>query len=221
MNSIRITAALTIAFHFVVSSASQAGTLADGDFSSWVFATTGTATVTREPTAGDPGPRLNITTVSGSQVYGAAIKSDFITNAPFVGDLFSLSLDVLSGPGSFGQGQNILILVEQSGSIYGRSLGVTGFPHNFDTITYTGAFNAAEFTRLLGPGPTTPDFVSGVPTHFGFAGGNSGSGTLTQYYDNFQLDSAAVPEPATTSALICGALCFCSLRRQLRGTRNG
>jgi hypothetical protein len=61
---------------------------------------------------------------------------------------------------------------------------------------------------MIGSGPNQPDFTGGVPTFFGFAGGNIQSGLLTQYYDNFRLESDAieilrsppcmvpVPEPA-------------------------
>jgi PEP-CTERM motif-containing protein len=50
-----------------------------------------------------------------------------------------------------------------------------------------------------------------VDTQFGFAAGNTNSGTLTQYFDNFTLESdalnidvAAVPEPETLALLGIG-----------------
>jgi len=103
-------------------------TIIDGDFSSWIFGAIDTATVTREPTDGNPDARINITTVSGPGSYGTAIKSDFSTSLPLDGLAFSLALDVLSGPGAFGQGQEIYLLIEQNGTIYGTNLDRTGYP---------------------------------------------------------------------------------------------
>ena len=66
----------------------------DGEFSDWTFNSTGTATVTREASGGNPGARLNITTVSGNTVWGTAIKSDFSSSAVLTGAKFTLSLEV-------------------------------------------------------------------------------------------------------------------------------
>jgi hypothetical protein len=71
------------------------------------------------------------------------------------------------------------------------------------------------FTRLTGSGPDHPDFSGGVPTFFGFAASNFGSGgPLVQYYDNFRLDSDAleilqsppciVPEPSSFLLVMVG-----------------
>ncbi len=175
--------------------AARAQVITDGDFSTWTFDSTGTASVTREASGGNPGARLNVTTVSGSTVFGTAIKSDFSTGALLAGATFSLSFDVKSGSGAFGQGQSIQLLVEQGGTIYGLSVGVTGFPRNFDTVTFNGTLNAGSFTRLIGAGPSTPTFDGSVVTRFGFAAGNTSSGTLTQYYDNFRLELSGVGGP--------------------------
>lgn len=179
----------------------QALVITDGDFSTWTFDSTGTATVTRETSGGNPGARLNITTISGPTVFGTGIKSDFSTNAPLAGANFTLSLDVLSGPGSFGQGQAIELLVEQNGTIYGTFVGITGFPLNFDTVIFNGVLDAGSFTRLIGAGPTTPGFDGGTATRFGFSGGNSSSGTLTQYYDNFNLAIQLQAQVSNTATL--------------------
>jgi hypothetical protein len=61
---------------------------------------------------------------------------DFSTDAPLAAASFSLSIDVLSGPGSSGQQQAIMFLVEQGGTVYGQDLGVTGYPRKFDTLTF-------------------------------------------------------------------------------------
>jgi hypothetical protein len=175
----------------------------DGDFSTWTFDATGTATVTREGSGGNSGARLNVTTVSGAVVYGTAIESDFSTNVPLAGVPFTLSLDVRSGPGAFGQGQGIQLVVEQNGTIYGTSLGATSFPHSiFDPITFSGTLNPGSFTRLVGDGSSTPQFDGTVVTRFGFAAGNASSGTLTQYYDNFVFELMTSSHPGRVSALL-------------------
>jgi len=50
-----------------------AASIIDGDFNAWSFGATGTATVSRESAGGNPGARLNITTVSGPTVWGTAM----------------------------------------------------------------------------------------------------------------------------------------------------
>ena len=82
---------------------------------------------------------------------------------------------------------------------------------NWDTLAFNGTFNAASFTRLIGAGAVLPDFSGGVATQFGFAAGNTNSGTLTQYYDNFRLESAAldipaVPEPGSLALVGVGLI---------------
>jgi hypothetical protein len=196
--------------------------IVDGDFLDWSFSATGTATASVEAAGGNPGARINVTTVSGPVVYGTAIKNDFATTAALEGAGFTLSLDVLSGPGAFGQGQLILMLVEQAGSIYGRVLTITGFPRNFDTVPFASSFDAAAFPRLLGAGAATPDFSGGTETRFGFAAGNSLSNTLTQYYDNFTLEIPDVPEPGSPLllALAAAALGATRPRAASRGNRG-
>jgi hypothetical protein len=181
-----------IALLLGVPATADALTIADGNFLDWSFDATGTATAGAEATGGDPGARINVTTVSGAVVYGTAIKNDFSTTEALEGVEFILSLDVASGPGAFAEGQLILLLVEQADTLYGRVLATTGYPRNFDTFQFTSAFDAAAFTRLLGTGASTPDFSGGIETRFGFAAGNELSNTLTQYYDNFAVQ---VPEP--------------------------
>jgi len=206
MKLIRLVAAIGAA---IIASSLQAQTvITDGDFTNFSFGSHGTgvatATVVREAAGGNPGARLNITTITTftDVAFGTAIKNDFSTNVPLAGTSFTLSLDVLSGAGGFGQGQAIELLVEQNGTVYATPLGITGFPRNFDTVTFIGVFNAASFTRVIGAGPLTPAFNGSVTTRFGFAGGNLNSLTLTQYYDNFRLVIAAVAAPPLPTAPI-------------------
>ena len=163
----------------------------------------GTASITFEGAGGNPGARVNSTTVTldvADFAYGTALYQASSVAAPPSGTAFVMKIDVLSGAGAFGQGQGILALVEQGGSIYSASVGITGFPLNsFTTLTFNGTFLAGNFSKLTGPGPATPTFDGSTPTRFGFAAGNARSGTLTQYYDNWNITYAlpVASAPAT------------------------
>jgi len=159
-------------------------------FSSYAVGT-GTATAVVEGSGGNPGARLNVTTVTATVsdvAFATALLTTSGTAAPNEGTPFTLSIDALSGAGGFGQGQGIALLVQQGGSVYALDVGVTGFPlASFTTLTFSGNFTAASFVRVAGAGPLTPSFDGATTTTYGFAAGNSNSATLTQYYDNFRL----------------------------------
>jgi hypothetical protein len=173
----------------------------------WAFSSytqgTGTATATVEAAGGNPGQRLNITTVTATVsdiAFGTALLTTSGTAAPTAGTAFTLQLDVLSGAGAFGGGQEIALLVAQGGSVYAMDVGATGFPLNsFTTLVFNGNFNAGSFTRVSGGGPLNPSFDGVTTTTYGFSAGNSQSATLTQYYDNFQLTFTAGGPAATVT----------------------
>jgi hypothetical protein len=205
----RLQGFLAVALGLLSCVAQGAVVFTDGDFTAWSFgayaAGTGTATMVREAAGGNPGARVNVTTVTATladTAYGTGIKTDYATTGQLQGTPFTLALDVLSGPGAFGQGQGINLLVEQGSSVYALALGITNVQASFATLSFSGTFNAAAFTRVSGAGPATPNLGGGVTTRFGFAAGNTGSGTLTQYYDNVSLDLApvAVPPPPSPPA---------------------
>ena len=179
----------------------------DGDFVGWDLGFksfgSGSATVTREDSGGNPGARLRITTYTGDAAYGIANKPDYSTALPLTDTPFELQLDVLNKDTAWGQGQRIQLLVEQGSCIYAYNLAVTGYPHDWDTLSFSGTFTESAFSLWSGSGPATPDFAGGTPTFFGFAAGNSRSGTLTQYYDNFSLEINPVPVPG---AVLLGML---------------
>lgn len=208
----RNVALLTLILAFVAMPA-RGDLISDGDFSAWDFGSTGTASVTRETSGGNPGARLNITTVSGTTVYGLANKTDYATALPLADTPFELQLDVKSGPGAFGQGQRIQLLVGQGSGIYAYNLDVTGYPLDWDTLSFSGTFAESSFSLWSGSGSATPDFGGGTPTLFGFAAGNSSSGTLTQYYDNFSLQTNPVPVPG---AVLLGVLGLSAAGAKLR-----
>ena len=174
------------------------GTLNDGDFFVWLFDSFpgGSGTAAREDSGGNPGARLQISTSSPSGTGTVtAIKNDFVTNIPFEGDPFTFSIDFLSGPGAIGEGQALLLLVEQGSDIYVLPLGITGVQADWTTLMFTGTLNQADFSHLSGSGAAMPDFTSGIATKFGFAGQNSFS-SVTNFYDNYQVVSAAIPTPS-------------------------
>jgi hypothetical protein len=182
--------------------------VSEGDFSTWVpnFGAGGdaaTSTVTREATGGNPDARLNITNHGGCClfVFGRAHDPDQVSMS-LEGLPFTLSLDVLDGPGSFGQGQAISLLVEQGGILYSRALAITGTGHaTFQTVQFPSAFVASQFSRLDGSAGN-PNFDGTVATRFGFLAANSGSGDLTMYYDNYLLALVAVTPTVTPTTTL-------------------
>jgi hypothetical protein len=198
-----VVAAIAAACFAIATGSAQAVVITDccdwasgWTFSSYTVGATSASAVV-EGSGGNPGARLNVTTVTavpGDFAAGTALLTTSAQAAPTAGTAFTLQLDVLSGAGAFGGGQAIALLVEQSGSVYFMNVGATGFPLNsFTTLTFNGNFNAGSFTLISGGGPSTPSFDGVTTTSFGFWAANSQSGTLTQYYDNFQLTFTAAP----------------------------
>jgi hypothetical protein len=173
-----------------------------------------------EAAGGNPGARLSVTTNSGIRTWGTGFKNDFSTSAALAGLPFTLRLDALAGAGDFsgGQGQYVMLLIEQSGTLYGAYLGVTGYPGtSFSTVSFTGTLTPANFAKLSGPGAATPDLSGATPTRFGFGGGNQSSGTVTQYYDNFSLTIGSV---AATSVPTLSELGLAFLALVLAGSAH-
>src|SRR5271166_4924605 len=159
-----VAAAATAVFTALWAGLASASTISDPtDWTSgWVYSTVevagaGTASFTVEPTGGNPGARLNSTTVTptgADTAFSAAVYQAVTVAAPQSGTPFVMRVDVLSGPGDFGQGQGVQGLVSQGGSVYQTSFGITGFPFNtWTTLSYSGTFTAAAFTKVSGPGP--------------------------------------------------------------------
>ena len=198
-------------------SVASAATLADGDFAGWSLSSTGNGSMTLEATGGNPAARLKATTftfVGGPFVYDLAINGLFSTTAPLSGT-YTLGLQILRGPGDFGAGQSIGLLVQQGSDIYLQSLGITGSGHStFDPISFNGDFTAAAFSHLSGSGAATPSFSGGTATNFGFAAINGNNNqSVTEYYDNFSLTHAAVPEPSIAILLGFGVCATAFFRR--------
>jgi hypothetical protein len=200
-------------------------------YSTVVVAGVGTAVFTVEPAGGNPGARLNSTTVTptgADTAFNAAHFQAVTVPAPPSGTPFAMQIDVLSGAGAFGQGQAVQILVGQGGSLYQSQLGITGSGFgSFTTLTFNGSFTAGLFTKISGPGAATPSFDGVTATTFGFVTGNTQSATLTQYYDNWNVTYAlpvqvsATPVPALSDglllllAMLVALTAFAARRRRL------
>ena len=203
---------MTIAAALVLfATGARAVVVSDGsDWSAgWTFGSFGsnggTASAVVENSGGNPNARLNVTTVTGASgsAGGTALLSGVSVTTPLSGAGFTLQLDVLSGAGAFGQGQAIALLVEQGGSVYIQSLGITGFPLNaFTTQQYVGTFSPGSFSLLSGGGPANPTFNGVATMRVGFSASNSNSNTLTQYYDNFSVTFQAAPPPVAQQITI-------------------
>lgn len=168
----------------------------DSDFANWTFGAHGNtiASAVLEAANGNPGARVAISTsTSSGTAYGHAFKNDYSTTQILNGLTFTLTLDVLAGPGIAGAGQAVRLIVEQNGTLYALDLGTTGVRNVFTTLSFNGTLTAANFTRIAGAGPLQPNFAGGVTTRFGFAAGNSFSNPNNQYYDNVKLDLSGVP----------------------------
>ena len=152
---------------------------------------------------GNPVPSLKLTNSTGATngifVWDVAINLHVSTAEALSGN-FTLGLDVRSGPGDFGNGTSVGLAVRQGSDTYYEAMGTTDNPGAaFRTLNFNGTFVAGQFVHLVGSGNATPDFSGGTTTFPGLVGYNSRiNGTLTEYYDNYNLNySAATPEPST------------------------
>jgi hypothetical protein len=202
--------------------------ISDGDFTNWSynsFGTVGGSTAMFEATGGDPGANIQITTLSpGGQGGATAIKDDYTTTGvDFEGSAFTFSFDVSNSANAFGNGQQIELLVQQGGNIYGDHVGKTGIgptPPTYYSVSFNGTIAASDFSLLNGSGSATPDFSGGTATQFGIGAYNISTPALTQNYDNYSLDIAttSVPEPTPVvwlSTVLTGT-CLLMRRRHKR-----
>jgi hypothetical protein len=83
--------------------------------------------------------------------------------------------------------------------VYVDPLDVTGSGFGaFTTLNFFGSFGPGSFQRVSGAGPNQPVLDGSVATRFGFAGQNTGSSSLTMFYDNFTL---IITEPTPTPTI--------------------
>jgi hypothetical protein len=190
----------------------------DGNFtSSWAFDVLKedpaqcTARFTHHSTGGNPDSCMEIATVTGSstRVWALMWKTDYSWDPATDGSICYLRMEIdEKAIWSFGNGQNIKILVVQDGNYYGATFdpwptnGGTGT--TWETVSIGPAY-VDNFFKVP-PWPydldSKPDFSpSGGPMHFGFMVGNTSTqDTVFHCYDNWKiwihLPPSAV-EPAT------------------------
>jgi hypothetical protein len=179
---------------FANAAHAQVVNIQDGSFSNWIFGSwgsgggTGSMAVTN--TAGNPPPALINTTTTPGGAYGSGYGVDnaYVTSSPIEGLTYKLSLLFESGPGAFGLGQGLGLVVEQNGVYWlSRKTFGSGLSQTWKKLADHGLLSANSFTRLSASGPKKPDFTSGVPTQFGFGSFVGSSGTFSMYYDDFAL----------------------------------
>jgi hypothetical protein len=207
----------------------------DGNFSAWNFTNSGSGggsgTMSLEASGGNPGARLNVTTMTGTihtgsgitaSAWGIGVNPNWATSQPLDGTQYDLGFDVISGAGSFGQGQAVGLIVQQGTAWYLDivSTPITGFQTSWTSQSFGGSFVAANFRLQAGAGPSHPDFSGTTATAFGFTAFNGDSGNLTQYYDNISLGITPVPEPSTCAFGIGFGVLFGCMSSHRRRARN-
>jgi hypothetical protein len=200
----------------------------DGNFSAWSFTNSGSGggsgTMSLQPSGGNPGACLNVTTMTGmthtgsgitESAWGIGVDPDWTSSQPLDGSEFVLGFDVIAGAGSFGQGQSVGLIVQQGTACYLDivSTPITGFETSWTTESFNGSFDAANFRLQTGSGPSHPDFSGATATTFGFTAFNGDSGTLTQYYDNISLTVTPEPSSCVLGLGFAGGFAFVSQYR--------
>lgn len=193
--------------------ASASVLLTDGDFGTATLSNFGTTTTSRLETGGNPGARIQITTVSGAGTGGLVINDTAVTG-PLEGASFDFGLSVLKGAGSFGQGQAVGLALRQGSTVWVSFLYITGVRSSWTDQTAAGTLRAADFNRVVGTATGGPALNGSVTTYFGFYAANSNSGTLTQYYDNFKLTITPGAVPAPGAAALVGLAGLIARRRK-------
>lgn len=208
-------------------------TVGDGDFSHWSFSQVvgngpdawNYATTTTIADPSDAGNTiLDNTTRSytgGKSAWGVALFNGFVFDPGVSGglDAISMQYDFLSGPGAFGNGQAIDIVLFQDNHFYGVYTGGTRLSSSWTTRT-TDQYGISDFDHSWAGDSfdavlQLPDWsANGGPIQFGFAAGNHISRTLTNYYDNWSIsiDFTSIPEPSTILLLGLGLGGFVTLR---------
>ena len=204
-----------------ISPATSAMTYFDGDFANWSSTYTsdasgGNATVILEPSTGNPGAALKLTTYTsgGQTAYGIAINENIVWTGPITSISMTIDTQSISG---WGDGQWVCMVVEQSGVFYWANVAYTGPSTSWHTM---GPKEWTEETFYeVGDSTYTehPDFSgAGGPIKFGFAAGNTSSGTYSQRYDNWSI--TVIPEPMSLTVLCLGGLAtFVWRGRRCRG----
>jgi len=189
--------------------------LTDGDFTDWSHVVllesgTGECTVTRYDTGGNPDAYLEISSRSGWEL-GAWLLTwkDGVVWDPSDGceiEYIVFEIDE-KAIWSFGQGQNIKLLVVQDGRYYLAPLVPWITTAGTETYWETHVFDPCYVDDFGEIPPWTidpnekPDFTqSGGPIRFGFAiGVSSVLDAITHAYDNWKITIECLPCPVEAS----------------------
>ena len=172
--------------------------ISDGTFSTWKFgsyvAGTGnpTATINVDTSQGSPAPALENTTAAGTG--GTAGGYGYDAGTPINADLnqakFTLTIQMKSGAGDRGLGQDIHLLVVQDGGYFisyrHRTTGEAR--RTWKTVTFHGRLVDKAFNNLY-LGASGPNFKNPKATaYFGLYAQNSDTGEIVRdFYDNYTL----------------------------------
>jgi hypothetical protein len=134
------------------------------------------------------------------------------------------SLDVRFVGGSEGTSQvGYQLVLVQDGNHYRAPLTAgavalgegNGVPGTWSSFSFPG-LSAADFTRLLGSGPETPDFSrTGTPLSFGYLTQNTAIDTAiatSSGIDNWSVE-IHVPEPGAAALMGCALIALLGFRR--------
>ncbi|GJQ28975.1 MAG: hypothetical protein HBSAPP03_08590 [Phycisphaerae bacterium] len=216
-----------VAVMLASGSAGAAVTYTDGTFtpSNWGFelvtlAAGGTSSAT-QVAGGNPGMARQLTnsvngggTVWGVSRYGTtnATRYEPMTTGAILSVDFAIDYRFVQGAG--GDGHALVLAAKQGTAVFGAAYTVTGSSGAWGTYAITGV-TAADFTRLDGAAGGIDFSATGAPIRFGFAVGNSSTGTPysnTVMYDNFEVVVHNVPAPGV--GLLAGAGLLTLARRR-------
>jgi hypothetical protein len=211
-----ILVALLASASFAPAAVFTDGNFLDSEWTMTTFPTSATGQFTeRIASGGNPGAYKRVATINNNFTYNAHLRA-FMTYDPAAsGAITSLDWSIdFKNFNSFGLGQGYGIVLSQGGTLYRGSFFATGLAGGWQTTSQTG-LTAANFTEGIS-GAANPNFTaSGAPITFGFMTSNGNAATIDIGYDNYRVDIASVPEPATLATLSLGIL---AVRRRKRAT---
>jgi len=183
----------------------------DGDFTDWshvVFLESGVGacSVTRLETGGNPDACLEVSSRSGWElaVWTLMWKNGVVWDPSDGCEIETIQLEIDErGVDTFGQGQNVKLLVVQDGRYYGAPLDpwitVTGSETSWETHVFGLAYvtDFGEVPPYHFDPNERPDFTAtGGPIKFGFAVGNSSIlDAIIHRYDNWKITIECLPCP--------------------------
>lgn len=183
----------------------------DGDFTDWSHVVllqsgAGACTVTRHETGGNPDAYLEISTESGWELHAWVLlwKEGVVWDPADGCEIQTIEMEIdEKAIDSFGDGQNIKLLVVQDGRYYGAPLSPWVTPSGIETTWETHVFPPAYISDFgeVPPWPfdptEVPDFTqTGGLIRFGFmVGVSSVLDAHVHAYDNWKITIECIPCP--------------------------